>query len=172
MAKIDLGAGVKPPFMGTIQHLCIYEMYGSYYIRLKSSLTGKRVKKDPAFRRTMENAGLLATASKMASGVYRQLPQQHKKHALYRQLTGKALLSLRAGKHPDLVITELMEICRPVRAVKPVGEPVVRRSEAPVIWQSGNKAAFSDRRKRRIGHKYVRGHLYNRSACIRQIDDT
>ncbi|HVI44246.1 MAG TPA: hypothetical protein VM802_05235 [Chitinophaga sp.] len=48
-------------------------------------------------RKTMENAGLLATASRMASGVYRPIPPQHRKHAIYRQLTGKAFVLLRAG---------------------------------------------------------------------------
>jgi len=34
---------------GTIQNICFYKMEGQYYARQKSSLTGKRVKKDPAF---------------------------------------------------------------------------------------------------------------------------
>ncbi|HVI44693.1 MAG TPA: hypothetical protein VM802_07480 [Chitinophaga sp.] len=149
MAKIDLPAGVKPPFMGTIQNLCIYEMYGRYYIRLKSSLTGKRVKKAPAFRRTMENAHLLATASKMASGVYRQLPKQQKIHTLYRQLTGKALLLLREGKDADMIITALMEMCQPVAAAKPVRKRVMRRNKLPAIWKCGSKDTSSCSR---VGH--------------------
>ncbi|HVI46984.1 MAG TPA: hypothetical protein VM802_19045 [Chitinophaga sp.] len=138
MAKIDLGEGVKPPFMGTIQHLCIYEMHGKYYIRLKSSLTGKRVKKDPAFRRTMENAGFLAAASKIASCVYRQLPPQYRKHVLYRQLTGKALLLLREGKHSDVITTELKKMCPQEATVKAVRKPVIRRNQAPALWRYGN----------------------------------
>ncbi|HVI48231.1 MAG TPA: hypothetical protein VM802_25410 [Chitinophaga sp.] len=168
MAKIDLPAGVRPAFMGTIQNLCIYEMHGRYYIRLKSSLTGKRVKKDPAFRRTMENAGLLATASKMASGVYRQLPQQYKKHILYRQLTGRALLSLKAGKSPDVIVTELMEMCQPTTVVKPVRKSVVRRSQAPALWRYGSKVAFPGYRKRHVTRKQV----CNESVYTQRTDDT
>ncbi|HVI47035.1 MAG TPA: hypothetical protein VM802_19315 [Chitinophaga sp.] len=172
MAKIDLGEGVKPPFMGTIQHLCIYEMHGRYYIRLKSSLTGKRVKKDPAFRRTMENAGLLATASKMASGVYRQLPQEQKIHAFYRQLTGKALLLLRAGMHHEVIIAELLKMCQPATAAKPIRKPVVRCNQLPALWRYGNKALSSKHRKKHVEHQYVSKQSGNRFIYTRRIDDT
>ncbi|WP_315823558.1 hypothetical protein [Paraflavitalea speifideaquila] len=40
-----------------------YKMYGAYFIRTKSSLTGKRVKKDKRFARTRHNASVLAMAS-------------------------------------------------------------------------------------------------------------
>lgn len=62
-----------PPITGTIGPICIYQMYEKYFMRTRSSLTGKRVKKDPAFRKTMEYAGLLAKASRIASAVYRTL---------------------------------------------------------------------------------------------------
>jgi hypothetical protein len=70
-------------------------MYGKYYIRSRSSLTGKRVKKDPAFRKTMAYAALLANASHIASGVYVALPVQHKKLKLFRKLTGEAMTWLK-----------------------------------------------------------------------------
>jgi hypothetical protein len=70
-------------------------MFGQYYIRSRSSLTGKRVKKDPAFRKTMQYAAWLATASRIASGVYAMLSVQHKKLTLYRKLTGEAMTWLR-----------------------------------------------------------------------------
>ncbi|PSL48180.1 hypothetical protein CLV51_1021044 [Chitinophaga niastensis] len=79
------------PFTGTFSGCCIYKMAGKHYLRAKSSLTGKRVKKDPVFHKTMENAGLFGAASKIASAVYQQLQKKYKAHALYRQLIGKAL---------------------------------------------------------------------------------
>ncbi|HVI44349.1 MAG TPA: hypothetical protein VM802_05750 [Chitinophaga sp.] len=148
MAKID--SDVKPPFIGTVGILCIYEMHGRYYMRVKSSLTGKRVKKTPAFRRTMENAGFLATASKMASGVYRQLPRQQKKHALYRQLTGRAFQLLREGINNDVIITELLKMCQPPVVVKPVRKPIALRRQLAALWRYGNKEIYARRRKRRL----------------------
>ncbi|HVI45473.1 MAG TPA: hypothetical protein VM802_11410 [Chitinophaga sp.] len=112
MAKIDLGEGIKPPFIGTIQNLCIYEMYGRYYIRLKSSLTGKRVKKDPAFRNTMRHAAILAEASRMAATVYRALPKEQKEHILYRKLTGMAIRMLKEGASQTVIVAALQSACR------------------------------------------------------------
>ncbi|WP_315817079.1 hypothetical protein [Paraflavitalea speifideaquila] len=80
-----------PPVTGTIGPVCIYQMYGRYYLRTRSSLTGKRVKKDTAFRKTMMYAGLLAKASRIASAVYTAVPAHRKQHALYRKLTGEAM---------------------------------------------------------------------------------
>ncbi len=88
---------------GTIDQLCFYQMDGKFYVRLKSSLTGKRVKKDPAFKATMYYAGLMGQASKLASQVYQSLPEAVKEKGLYRQFTGKAMQWLKEGKDPDQV---------------------------------------------------------------------
>ena len=84
-----------PPYTGTIGPVCIYKMYGRYYLRSASSLDGKRVKKDPAFRKTMMYAALLAKASRIGSAVYAALPPDRKQHALYRKLTGEAMTWLK-----------------------------------------------------------------------------
>jgi hypothetical protein len=50
----------------------------------------------------MEYANLLASASKIASGVYRQMKE--KKYPHYRKLTGKAMKLLKAGlTEPDVI---------------------------------------------------------------------
>lgn len=82
---------------GTIENLCFYEMEGQYYVRMKSSLTGKRVKKDPAFARTMQYAGWLKLAAKAASVFYRTIPKEERCRELYRKLTGKAMSLLKEG---------------------------------------------------------------------------
>ena len=64
----------------------------------KSSLTSKRVRRDSAFARTMCYANLLASASKIASAVYRQLKPEQKVKGLYRQLTGKVMQRLKDGE--------------------------------------------------------------------------
>ena len=81
---------------GSIDNLCFYKMEGQFYVRMKSSLTGKRVKKDPVFAKTMHYAQLLGNASKIASRVYKKLGKEQKVKGLFKQMTGQALLMLKA----------------------------------------------------------------------------
>lgn len=83
---------------GTLDDVCFYKMEGKYYVRQKSSLTRKRVLRDPKFQLTRVYAALLGEASKIASHVYRLIAGEQKKHALYREMTGKAIYMLREGK--------------------------------------------------------------------------
>jgi len=100
MARFDC----IPAFTGTIGPVCIYQMHGRYFMRTRSSLTGKRVKKDPAFRKTMMYASLLGKASRIASAVYAKLPAEKKQHALYRKLTGEAMTWLKyEWKQEDII---------------------------------------------------------------------
>jgi hypothetical protein len=92
---------------GTIDNVCFYKMEGKYYLRMKSSLTRQRVLKNTAFRRTREHAATLGEASKIASRVYRLMPKEDKKHALYREMTGKAIYLLRGGKDKETIFQHL-----------------------------------------------------------------
>jgi hypothetical protein len=80
---------------GTVQNLCFYKMEGKYYVRAKSSLNGKRVKKDKAFKQTMAYANLLARASKIAAAFYRKLTKEERGLKIYRELTGKVMQELK-----------------------------------------------------------------------------
>lgn len=104
MAKF---VGGPPPFVGTRDNVTIYLMNGEYFIRSKSSLTGKRVKRDPAFARTMEYAGWLKKASVIASLVYRQIPENDRVYKQYRELVGKAMGLLKEGFDVDAVLIVL-----------------------------------------------------------------
>ncbi|TAM98637.1 MAG: hypothetical protein EPN39_08565 [Chitinophagaceae bacterium] len=97
---------------GTIHDLCFYKMKGKHYVRMKSSLDRKRVNQDAAFRRTRENAALLGKASRLASMVYRQLPEKMRKRSLYHRMTGQALKLLREERAEEDVLQELKRICR------------------------------------------------------------
>ncbi|PWV50411.1 hypothetical protein [Chitinophaga sp. S165] len=99
--------GGPPPFIGTQDNLTIYLMNGEYIIRTKSSLTGKRVKRDPAFAKTMMYAGWLKQGARIASHIYRQLSDDKRVYKRYRELTGKAMLLLKEGFDADNVITML-----------------------------------------------------------------
>ena len=93
------------PFTGRRGNLQGYRMAGKYYVRIVSSLTAKRVLKDPAFKRTMQYAGLLGKASKIASATYRLLPER--KHGFYRKLTGMAMQLLKQGKTAEEALNQL-----------------------------------------------------------------
>src|SRR5690606_36623465 len=98
---------------GTYNGICFYRMDGRYYARRKSTLSGKRVKRDPSFTLTMVYANIMAQASQLAAGVYRQLPAARRKHALYRALTGQAMQLLKAGKDAAAVVAALQAACTP-----------------------------------------------------------
>jgi hypothetical protein len=93
------------PFTGRRGNLLGYRMAGKYYVRIVSNLTAKRVRKDPAFKLTMEYAGLLGKASKIASGIYRLLPDR--KHGFYRRLTGIAMQLLKQGRTGEEAFEQL-----------------------------------------------------------------
>jgi len=93
------------PFIGRRGNLQGYRMAGKHYVRIVSSLTGERVKKDPAFKHTMQCAGLLGQASRVASAIYRRLPA--KEHGFYRKLTGMAMELLKQGKTGEESLKQL-----------------------------------------------------------------
>ena len=103
MARFD---GI-PLFTGTIGPICIYRMHGRYFMRTRSNLTSERVKRDPAFRKTMEYSNLLARASRIASAVYVSLPAAKKQHPFYRRLTGEAMTWLKFKWSSDEIIAYL-----------------------------------------------------------------
>jgi hypothetical protein len=123
---------------GTIDNLCFYQMEGKYYVRLKSSLTGKRVKKDPAFSNTMHYANLLAGASVIASSLYRQLNEQQKVKGLFRKITGEAMQLLKAGTPEAQVVKQLEHAyLKPVRLRRPaIAQVLKQRLFAEAVFQN------------------------------------
>jgi len=92
---------------GTRENLTFYKMDGQHYVRLKSSLSSKRVKTDPAFALTMVYADMLAVASRTAAQLYRSLPQEQRQVARYRKMTSTAMQLLKAGIPADRLMEAL-----------------------------------------------------------------
>jgi len=92
---------------GTIGDICFYRLHEEQYARAKSSLPGKRVKRGPAFKETMKYAALLACASKIASVIYKGLPQEQKSRKKYQAMTGEAMRLIKEKMNIEKVI-ELM----------------------------------------------------------------
>jgi hypothetical protein len=110
---------------GTIDQICFYRMDGHYYARTKSSLDGKRVKKDPAFRETMRYAELMGKASSIASVVYRALPEEQKIKGLFRKLVAQVMRLLKENKTAD----EIVELLKP-KKIRKVSIPVVCKNKS------------------------------------------
>ena len=92
---------------GTIGDICFYRLHEEHYARTKSSLSAKRVKHDPAFKKTMKYAALLACASKIASVIYKQLPKEEKSRKKYQAMTGQIMRLLKERKNIEVIIEML-----------------------------------------------------------------
>ncbi|HSC37893.1 MAG TPA: hypothetical protein VLD19_08490, partial [Chitinophagaceae bacterium] len=101
-----------PKKYGTYCGLCVYQMHGDDFVRKASSLTGDRVKEEPAFNSTRAWAGRLAHASRLAGAVYDMLSPCRQRFYLYRKFTGIAMKLLTAGATEGEVVVELMQRIR------------------------------------------------------------
>lgn len=133
-------------FTGTVGGICYYRMNGKYYARRKSTLSRKRVRRDPAFARTRRNAALLGQASRIAAGVYRLLPRAQKKLDLYRAMTGKAMVMLKKGADEAEVKERLEQAVKKNVRVKVSKEPALRlraktggMSVVRTVWRRSGK---------------------------------
>jgi hypothetical protein len=115
--------------IGTIGDITFYEMDGEFYARKKSSLDGKRVKKDPRFRRTMEEAIGFGKASTATRAVYWALPAELRVHGFYGILTGRMRKLMRGGRAAkEAQLQLLQELCAEAGALAQQDAP--RKKEA------------------------------------------
>lgn len=131
--------GSTPPFTGTRDGITVYQLQdGNYYVRMQSSITGKRIKKDRAFKGFRDSSMRLKIAAGIASFVYRQLPV--KVFALYREMTGKAILWLKQGLSAEDVREKLTKeyLKPPAETVKPLFKiPPIRQSARLIRFRYG-----------------------------------
>jgi hypothetical protein len=99
------------PVIGTFGELTGYKLGENYYVRKKSTLTGKRVKTSPEFTRTMVHANLLARASKIGAQVYKALPPGWRQCWMYRSFTGEAFTLLQNNPYNDEAVKQLLWKC-------------------------------------------------------------
>jgi hypothetical protein len=109
------------PFTGKMGETIGYKVNGKHLCREDGALTGKQVRNNPRFGRTMEFAAMFGQASKAVVLIYRALPKEQRKHGVYGKLTGKAMSLLKDGKTveevKDLLIKQYVDGREPLVVV-------------------------------------------------------
>ncbi len=95
---------------GTIGGLCFYRLGEEYYVRRKSSLSRRRVLKDPCFTRSRAAAERFGLAVKLAAQVYRRLPAADKGHGVIGRMTAVANRILCDGHKRDAALLLLERV--------------------------------------------------------------
>jgi hypothetical protein len=113
-------------FSGTIDNLTFYYMNGKPYVRQKSCLTGKRVKKDPQFENTMRNANWHGRGTQLAAPVHNSLPKEMRLQGLMGKMGAWAAKLIRKGLSEADIIVQLKEHWLP-KPKKETQQPDVRK---------------------------------------------
>ena len=128
-------------FAGTVDGLCFYRMYGDYFVRTKSSLTGKRFWRDKAFEGARKSCSLLAGASSLASRFYKTYPKEKKRRGLFNEMTGRVKLWLKEGRSEQQALL-LLEQYYPVKQ-KEIKEEEKSRKVKTAIAVKNKERLFS-----------------------------
>jgi hypothetical protein len=174
LVNLGMGKQLGPIFtVGTYGPVCFYKADGEYLVRKSNPLSSKRVKTDKRFRRTMEESGLFANASRIASFVYRALPESFRQYWMYKSFIGEAKELLKEGKNVEEAKMALWKVYAEVWVMKEAAAPgSVSQQRATIksvkpIWKQGKRrmpaskglfiAALSPRQKpvRRILPKHL-----------------
>lgn len=102
--------------VGTYDDITFYKMEGNYYARMKSSLTGKKFRTHSAFAGSRRSCNRFGRGNKLASMVYKEIPEEERKYEVFCRMKSAAIAMLKAGKEESDVIEGL-------RALKPVIKP-------------------------------------------------
>jgi hypothetical protein len=90
-------------FTATIGDLCFYQRNGKTYMREAKALERDMVLTDERFEKTRQYANKMGMASKIASEIYKQLPQEVKARWIFRSIAGHAASLLYQGESPEVV---------------------------------------------------------------------
>ena len=94
---------------GTIDDLCFYKMDGKYYVRMKSSLSGKRFWKDKAFEGSRKSCSRFGEGNQLASIVFQFVNKERRANRLFPFLRTKAIGLLKEERGAEEVISVLLE---------------------------------------------------------------
>lgn len=88
-------------FIGSVDGLCFYKVQDDYFVRLKSSLSGKRFWKDAAFEGSRRSCKRFGEGNRLASKVYQMIEEDKRVYRLYCFLKSRAILLLKEGASVD-----------------------------------------------------------------------
>jgi hypothetical protein len=94
---------------GTIDDLTFYKMCGKYYVRMKTSLTGKRFWKDKAFEGSRKSCSRFGEGNKLASAVFRLVEKEKSTNGLFPFLRTRAIALLKEEKPSEVVVCLLLD---------------------------------------------------------------
>jgi hypothetical protein len=78
-------------------NLTFYEMDGQYYVRMKSSLTGRQFRTRKCFAGSRQSAARFAKGNQIAGAIYRGLPERLRAYDLFCALKSAAIGLLKEG---------------------------------------------------------------------------
>lgn len=126
---------------GTIDELTFYKMEGAYYVRIKSSLTGKRFWKDRAFERSRKSCSRFGEGNRIASAIFQLVSIDKRTNRLFPFLRTKAIALLKEEKTAEEVSTLLLDYLLDFGIIQINGEP-----------GKNNKPALSKRSEKKFMH--------------------
>ena len=94
---------------GTIDDLTFYKMCGKYYVRMKTSLTGKRFWTDKAFEGSRKSCSRFGEGNKLASAVFRLVEKEKSTNGLFPFLRTRAIALLKEEKPSEVVVCLLLD---------------------------------------------------------------
>jgi hypothetical protein len=118
---------------GTIEDLSFYKMEGAYYVRMKSSLTGKRFWRDKAFEGSRKSSSRFGEGNRIASRVYRMIKEEKRVYKLYCFLKKKAIQLLKEGRSFNEAETVLIDYLRDFGAIERTCEAKALKNKPVVI---------------------------------------
>jgi len=138
-------------FTGTIDGLIFYKLGDHYYIRSKGSYkSAKHMRRNPKYKRTLQQADRFGEASQLLQEVYyRCLPKAVRKHGLYGKLTGMINSWLYQGKSKEEVQGLLMAHLQQLAAtVAPPPTLQEKATPAPIAVPGTTKQCSTSTKQR------------------------
>jgi hypothetical protein len=94
---------------GTFDDLTFYKMCGDYYVRMKSSLTGKRFWKEKAFEGSRKSCSRFGDGNTLASSVFQLVREERRTNRLFPFLRTRAIALLKEEKSAEEVVCLLLD---------------------------------------------------------------
>jgi hypothetical protein len=94
---------------GTFDDLTFYKMCGRYYVRMKTSLTGKRFWKDKAFEGSRKSCSRFGDGNTLASSVFQLVREERRTNRLFPFLRTRAIALLKEEKSAEEVVCLLLD---------------------------------------------------------------